>query len=400
MSLGISGVYQMRLKIGDIDVPITPNNVTRFEITEYLDRFLPTIYINFRDTSGFLTHLTHFDSRYNTLTVSFSNDSNIDAQKDIKFKVFRRKPESIVQMSNDVSINGVLDVKNIFSPNYERGWELKSIEEIINEISAEIGFTTTQINVGLTQPVSIVQPNWTNSQFLNYLCDNVACTNGDFAFFAFVDIPGFLKTRLNFMSLTNLLKQKSVQTFINLSEVKNSDDMPIYSYNIIDSYDLVAHLGIEKQTYGYFDYLTGEYITRTIDLEDADFVSLSNYYAYDSNDSIGGLSQNLIGTTNRFSLDYEPVARGNYYKKINSLVKIWIHSSGTNKINPGNIVKIIFPETSQGESISSYQYSGYWLVEQIKHTFGSTYITSLLLTRPGFDTDQTTTFVKAKKIKK
>jgi hypothetical protein len=85
---------------------------------------------------------------------------------------------------------------------------------------------------------------------------------------------------------------------------------------------------------------------------------------------------------------------------------MWIHSDGNNSVSPGNIVKVVFPETSQkdsisqSDSISSYQYSGFWLVEQVKHRFGSTYTTSLLLTRPGFDTDQTTTFVKAKSIKR
>lgn len=400
MSLSLLGNYNLRLSFGDTEVAITPEMLQRFEINFYLSKFLPVLYAELRDPIGFLTHLTPHDSRFNTITVSFSNRRDVTNPIDLKFKIFRRRPESVVEVSSVVHFEAFLDVKNLFSPNYERGWTDSTVSEIIGDIVNDLGVEVIRPMLGMSDIFSIVQPNWTNAQFLSYLCSRVKSGVGDFGFFAYVDIPMFTTTRFNFVSIVSLLKQKAKYTFVHSTETQ-TPDLPIYSYEIVDNFDLIANMGLSKQTYGYFNWPTGEYLNRDIELSEVTFDSLSQYIGYDSTDNIDGLSQNYIGRTNPLVSDYDTVARGNYYKKINSISKMWISTDGNPAINPGDVVKVIFKESNKDKnsSIFSYQYSGFWLVEHIKHHFGSTFITRVLLTRPGFDTDKETTFTRAPRVK-
>lgn len=400
MALGIKNVYQLRFRFGDTDVPVTPENMNRFQITMALDRLLPTLYVEFKDATGFLTHLTPYDDRYNVLNVTFANDMRPEDQTEVGFRIFRRKPNSVVGYSNYVLFQGFLNVPNCFSPNYERGWAETPVSTILTEIADDMGIKSDSLNLnlGLSNAISIVQPNWTNIQFLNYLASRIQSTVGDYGFFAYVDMPEFLKVRFNFMSLTTLVSRKPKYTFVAVPEIQTRDDFPIYKYQIIDNFDLIANMGIKQQSYGYFNWDTGTYVTDTIALEDVTFTSLSNYFAYDSNSNINGLSQNYIGRTNDLLSTYAPVSTGAYYKKINSLVKMIIVSDGNTRVVPGDTIKVVFPEILQGQSLLSYQYSGYWLVERVRHSFGSVFTTEYLLTRPGFDTDKDTSFVKAQKV--
>jgi hypothetical protein len=395
MSLGVSEVYQLRFQFGEQDVTITPASIKFFQIDLYLDRFLPTITCMLRDDSGFLTNLTPFDSRYNKMVVNFNNDTtNDDDAIDISFKIFRRKPKSIVQMSNNVLFHGILDIQNMFNPEYQNGWVNTNLDEIIESALDVTNFDETNIVTNVGSPQTVIQPHHTTAQFMTFLADNTKSDDGSSGFLTFTDLPGFLKTRFNFVSLSSLLKQQSTFTFLNSPQTSSANVYPIYDIKPMDNFDLISNMGVSQQSYGYFDYFTGKYIQRTIPLGSVDFKCLSEYFAYDSQDNIDGLSQSMVGVTNDFIKDYDAIARGNYYKKLNSLVKMWIVTSGNNQINPGSIITIIYPEVHDNVSIVSYQYSGDWLVERVRHNFGATYLTSLLLTRPGYDTDQSTTFVK------
>lgn len=410
MSSGVSQVYQLRFQIGEQDVSLTPSSMNTFEITEYIDRFLPTIYCDLNDSSGLITHLVNHDSRFNTLTVNFSNDSNPDTadgnQTDVTFKLFRRKPESVEGYANTVLFEGILNVENMFNPSVQRGWVNTSIADIIANVLDDTTFDEVNINVDVAALVNLCQPNWSNAQFLNYIAKYLKSDSGECGYLAYTDLPNFKTTRFNFVPLTALLKQQPKFTYLAAPTTSSSTEYPIFKSSMIDNYDLISHLGVSQQVYGYFDYVKGVYVQNTINITDVDFKSLSTYFAYDVQDNIPGLSQNYLGITDDFVLpiNYDGLARGAYYKKLNSLIKMNIVSIGNNQLSPGDIITVVFPETGDEDNITpknatiaSYQYSGNWLVERIKHQFGATYTNEILLTRPGFDSDLSTTFLKAPK---
>jgi len=74
---------------------------------------------------------------------------------------------------------------------------------------------------------------------------------------------------------------------------------------------------------------------------------------------------------------------------------MWITTIGLSNMTPGKVVQVFFPHGADAGNLYSYQYSGYWLVERVVHNIGDTFMTKLLLTRNGLDTDKETTLLKS-----
>ena len=417
--IGVLGNYLLRVQFGGVDVKITPESIGSIDIIEYIDKFLPSLNMVFRDSTGFLTHMLPIDNNYNKVTVTFANQTDLTQIKLMRFKLYRRHPESVNEESCTISMSGLLDTTNMFSPNYVRGWAFTSIKNIIGNIgNNDLGINYFDIEPGLDANVNIVQPNWTNAQFLNYLSDRVMASSKNVGHFVFVDSPandtdanktvevfqnkysiGEAKSRLNFRSIQSLITQPIVYSFI--ADTKPYHDcLPIYNYELIDNYEALGIMGVEQQSYGNYDFTNGVFNRNEVVLDDIDY-SLSEYYMHSDANETQGLSQEFLGRTTEFMPDYKRMARAKYLKKVNSLSMIWINVPGIPKINCGNIVKIVFLRGASSADIPfSYQYSGFWMVKRIVHHFADTYITRLLLSRPGIDYAGDTKFVKAKNWRK
>ena len=398
---GVAGNYYLRVQIGSQDILTNPQSFYALDVVEYIDRMLPAFTITFRDPTGFLTNKLFIDKSYSTMTLVFSNTVDATKSKDMKFRIYRRFPASYTGVANTITMTGLLDVPGLFSPTWQRGWNKKTISSILSQLATEMKIQNKDIDT-FTEPISLVQPNWSNATLLRYLASRVINSNRDGGMFAFIDTYAASTTnskwakgsaRLTFKSLNSFLKQPSKYTFQVTKEPPNNV-MPIYNFEGVDNFELVNIMGVEKQRYNYFDYDTGKQVDDELVLQDEEFKSLSKYIACDTALSEDGLSQDNCGRTNELVPDFEPVMRGKYFKKVNTLVKQWITTRGVTDIRCGDIIYIASapPDVSQ---MMNYQYTGYWMVERVVHHISSTYMTKLLITRPGIDTDQKTTLLKA-----
>ena len=77
------------------------------------------------------------------------------------------------------------------------------------------------------------------------------------------------------------------------------------------------------------------------------------------------------------------------------LVKMWITTQGIPNIVPGQVIQTFLSFDQEGGQLASYQFSGLWLVERVVHNFGDHFLTKLLLTRSGIDTDVDNTLLAA-----
>lgn len=417
MSIGISGQYLLRMSIGDVDILISPSTVLSISVVEYIDRLLPSFSMQLNDNTGFLTHILPLDTKYNYVTLAFADANHLELQKIMRFKIYQRFSDSVGTASNELSLCGLLDVKNMFAPQYERGWSNYTINNIIQYIgNTDLGIYDFDIDDGLDYILPVVQPNWPNALFLKYLQDRIKTSYGKCGFFTFVDVPttsyksgenigttlndyaiGDSKKCLHFRSISSLLENKVSYKFVADSK-EYEDCLPILNHKIVDNYEMINIGGTEKQRYGYFNYTDGEFAVEDIKLEDASFNFLSQYVTRGKDSDTEGLNQENLGRTSLLVPDFSVLAAAKYYKKINSLEKIWIDILGLSEIRCGQIIEIVFLQGAAGGALLSYQYAGYWLIERAVHYFSSTYITRLLLTRPGVDTDRETTLQPSPKV--
>jgi len=92
------------------------------------------------------------------------------------------------------------------------------------------------------------------------------------------------------------------------------------------------------------------------------------------------------------------LTKNSYQNRLVGLLKMWILVPGMANLTPDKTVSILFGTSA--ETISSHQYSGYWLVEKVIHMFGEKFMTRILLTRNGIDTDLMTTLVRPNILKR
>jgi len=313
------------------------------------------------------------------------------------FDIYRRKPGSDTSNPYGIyDIEGLLDVPGLFGPDYCRSFSGK-IKDSLQSISAnELKIKNTDISVGLDYTKTLLQPKWSNVQFLKYLKTNLIGKNNECGYKAFIKRQN-MKSYFVFKSLNEMIDSPVAYKFM-LSDRMFEDRLPIFSFYIFDNYKLNGVFASKRQAYSYFDYDTGTFVEGSEAVED--YKSLTDFYLIDKDDLEDSNAIIDTGTNNEFTNDFAGRVKGSYYNRLTNLVKMWINTEGLPNATPGQTVEIFFPHGMQAEALYSFQYSGYWLIEKVVHNLGDNFYTKLLLTRHGLDTDKETTLLSALSKKK
>ena len=390
------GNYHLIIKFGDVVVPLSTSILRELTIIQDLNKLLPEFRLCLDDASGLMTHIAPFDRNMSTVKIECALDSETEDKNDFGFLVYIREPGSNQSTpATDYDVTGFLDIEKLFAPDYSRGFS-GTISSTLETIAGELGADSTEIDVSLNYEKLIVQPSWTNAQLINYLQDNLIGINGEYGY------RGFMKVYKNkkifmFKSLTKMITDPISYKFI-LNDTPYEDQLPVFEYYIYDNYNLYGIFGVRQQRYGYYDYENSEYVTGVKDIQD--YTSLSDFFMVDKADPMDNNEMNETGRGNTFTPNFSTVAKTTYGNRLVNLVKMWITTQGLPNAVPGQTIQIFFPHGVANGDLYSYQYSGYWLVERVVHNLGDTFLTKLLLTRHGLDTDKKTSLLPATKKKK
>jgi len=287
----------------------------------------------------------------------------------------------------------LLDVDNIYSPSYCRAFN-QNVLTTLGTLAAEFG-VTLEGGASVNIKKNLIQASWSNIQFLNYLANNFEGAQRGAGYQTFLKrFNG--KTYLVFKNLEELMKDTIKYKFI-LRDTAYEDLYPILEYSMLDNYKLHTIFSAKTQRYGYFNYDTSTYVEARHSLED--FYSLTDFFLVDKDDNNESNISDTTGRTNDFTSDFDGQVRGSYHTRLNNSVKLWITTKGIPNICPGDTVGIFFPQGVIGDKMYSYQYSGFWLVQRVVHNVSDIFLTKLLLTRTGVDTDIKNTLIAATKKK-
>lgn len=391
------GSYHLLVKFGEVVVPLSTSMLRELTIIQDLNKLLPEFRFRFDDASGLATHIAPFDKNMNRVSIECAKDYDTDDKNIFEFKVYVREPKGGQSTPTaEYDISGLLDVDGLFVPSYSRahtGTIKSSLETLA---TGELGVDETDVGVPLAYEKTLLQPTWNNAQFLNYLENYLRGDNGEYGY------KCFIKTYKNkkifvFKSLSQMIQDQVSYKFI-LNDTPYEDQLPIYEYYIFDNYNLFGAFGMRTQSFSYFDYATSTYTTETENLDD--YLSLSDFFMIDKNDTTGNNEISDNGRSNDLTTNFLGRAKAEYGNRLISLAKMWITTESLPNAVPGQTVQVFFPHGATGDDLYSYQYSGYWLVERVVHNFGDAFVTKLLLTRHGLDTDKDTTLIPASKKKK
>jgi len=392
MQIGLGGNYLLRMRLCGIDIPTDPKSIREFRIVQDIDRFLPSFDIQLQDPSGIFTHQIPFDRGMSQLYVDTGLSGEEEDSNDYNFLVYRRAPEAGASSSMYYEMLGLLDTPKLFLPPYCRGWN-QSIKTTLETIAVELGADETVISDSLDYACNIIQPYWTNQQLLNYLKTNLQGSGGEANFYCYIKREKS-KSIFVFDHVASLINGSVKYQFV-VNDTALEGYYPIYDYNLQDNYMLYGLFGAKARSNGYFDYNSSEFVETRSTIQE--YLSLTDYFLVDNADSEDSNGSFCHGRSNEFTEDFKGRSKGDYFSQLTDLVKMSILTQGLPNIAPGVVVKIFFPQGVSTGNVYGYQYSGYWLVEKVIHTFGDTFRTRLLLTRNGVDTDKDTSLVVAQR---
>jgi len=390
MTIGIAGNYTLRMKFGESDIPLVPSGINEITIIQDMNRFLPSLYINMADPSGILTHIKPFDKEMSRINIEIGSLDASAVTNTFSFWTYRRFPDAISTTGMMYEMNALLNVPNLFNPTFTRG-----TKGMLGDILASIAYDEMAVDgvnfsPALAVEKTVLQPQWSNSDLFKYLKKTLGDELG-YAYkpFIYVTDSNFI---FSFRSLEDMSQSDPTYKFI-INDEPYKDYRAVSDYRIYDNYNVLGTKGVREQNYGYFDYEVGQWVAAQDNYRD--FFSLSDYIASDIQDPGEGQAIFDTGRTNEFSWNFLGRVRSEFYTRINDLTKLWITTWGIPNIVPGEVCKVLFAQGLMNGNLATYQYSGYWMIERVVHTFGDTFITKLLLTRAGIDTDQYTSLTPA-----
>lgn len=376
-------------------IPLSAANLRELTIVQDMNKFLPEFRMKIVDATGQLTHMLPIDDITSKIDIGFSQRSDNETQNHMTFDVYMFLPEGHQSSPAAIyDVEGLLHVSELLTNDFSRSFN-GTISETVKKIAKEIGVSEnfTHISPGLDYEKTLIQPYWTNIQFLRYLKERIEGINGEWGYKCFMyAYQG--RTHFEFKALSEMIKNSVKYKFI-LSDQPYQDQYPIFNYSIFGNSKIYTSLAGRIQSYAYFDYDTEEFKDEMSDAQE--YESLTDYFLIDQSGSDGSNYLNKLGRSTDFTSDFAGYVKNNYGNRLMDLAKLWITTQGLCNIVPGNVVQIFFPYADAGDNLASYQYSGYWLVERVVHNFGDHFLTKLLLTRNGIDTDVDNSLLPAAK---
>jgi len=381
---GLPGEYSLRVKFAnDDDLVLDPRGIRELSITHDLNRTLPSFRLKTEDGTGILSHFTSVDVT-RTITIEIGSKSGeLDPFVSYTFDDYRKFPNS-----NDIyDIEGLLSVPNVFSPSFCRSFS--SPKAAIEQVGADMGMDEVVVSSSLDYDRNIVQPDWSNATFLNYLSSTVVGASQEAGYYYFIRKED-QKLKLFFKHLGELVHSPVKYNFVVGSafetKTKKGDTVqyyPVWNYRVEENHLTVGIKGLTKRGYTYFDYDTGTFKYNEVNLDS--FPSCAEAFLISKDDDAGRFLDVDTGQTSAYTSDFVGQVKGTHYKRTNKLVRMWITSFGLGDLHSGDTILLKWTIGVLPNSEMEYQYQGYWMVEKVIHRFGMTWISEILLCRNGVD---------------
>jgi hypothetical protein len=362
--------------------------IKELTITQDVDRLLPTFKLVLRDATKVLAEITPYDKRLNSVMIELARGSDMTEANLFNFDVKRRMAES---PEDDYVIEGVLNANEMLTSHDRSKYFTGNVKTNIESIANNLGIVATEVGSSLSYEKSFLQPFWTDAKLLRFLKRELLGKNQESGYVCFIKVVKGEPT-LVFKSLDELLIE-SVKYKLLVSPKPYGDYVPVSEYRIFDNSQLVADLGAKKQSYDYFDYSTGAFVETNVSIQDCP--TLSEFLLFDGDRENDSILYTGIGRNTSFNPTYEGRVRNDFYRRANNFVHMWAGTWGLENVAPGDIVQVVFSEAFQQGNLFVYQHSGLWMVKRVVHLIGDTFLTNLLLTRAGIDTEIDTTLFES-----
>ena len=385
--MNFSGNYTLNVTIGGRTVPVYPQMIQEMTVTLDIDRLLPTFKMVLHDATHILSEIAPYDKTANVVGLEFTRSQDLSNLNLFEFDVKRRR----VLNGDTYEVEGLLRVPTLLTKQRSRVFsgDLKSkLESVVDE---DLGIKDTEVGSSLSIDKTFVQPSWTDARMFSYLKDNLLGNDGEAGYYCFIkNVRG--RQVFTFKSIDELFAGTVAANLI-VGYKAYEDFIPVSDHRIYDNSQLLADFGAAEQEYSYWDYTNGTCVTSSVSLSDCP--ALAEFYLVDSDRETDSLTLMGAGRSNDFSSNFQGRIKNMFFRKNTEAIHMWAGTWGLENVSPGDLVKVVFSEAMGHGEMFVYQNSGYWMVKRVVHILGSTFMSNLLLTRCGIDTENSTTLQEA-----
>lgn len=383
---------QFYLKL-ESDFPSQIRNVRLKGITiiETITSGSPMFILTFMDGQGDLitnTYISPNDIYYLTL----GNTADTAQKNSFSLSTNAAKSTNMHTTNTDNSIIFVSDKwEKMFKDTFSRSWRDDYYSTVASDIASEVGFK--KINVEQTDiKHNVIQPYWTNYQLLKWLMNHAKNSEGISGY----DMLFYINGDFGFKTYNSLFAQKPYDSYI-IGE-NSTQHKPILGFNIKQDYMPTLLQGGFGETYTYFDFESGEFVTGQAKQSQMNQTQLADWFflsqaqetapkqVYGARDTeVGNMAENRVTSVT------------------NAVQKMNVTIYGDPLIHIGDIINLIIHPNGDNSKIINEYYSGYWMISKVTHDIdfkNHQYITRLELSRSGINGKGITGLVKSQAGKK
>jgi hypothetical protein len=385
--VNFSGNYTLNVTIGGKTVPVYPQMIQEMTVTQDIDRLLPTFKMVLHDATHILSEIAPYDKTANVVGLEFTRSEDLSNLNLFEFDVKRRR----VLNGDTYEVEGLLRVPTLLTKQRSRVFTGDLKAKLESVASEDLGIKDMEVGSSLSIDKTFVQPSWTDARMFSYLKDNLLGNDGEAGYYCFIkNVRG--RQVFTFKSIDELFAGTVAANLI-VGYKAYEDFIPVSDHRIYDNSQLLADFGASQQDYSYWDYTNGQCVTSTVSLSDCP--ALSEFYLVDSDRETDSLMLMGAGRSNDFSSNFQGRIKNMFFRKNTEVIHMWAGTWGLENVSPGDLVRVVFSEAMGHGELFVYQNSGYWMVKRIVHILGSTFMSNLLLTRCGIDTENSTTLQEA-----
>lgn len=385
--------------------------VESITMNESLGLLIPTMIIDFVDGTGdFVNH-----NRLNTEAVyTLYFGRSMEDASETNFKIFNIQHGGGTQgRSNNMTFKVIFSHESwdgSISEKKSRGWNNIKFSEVVEEVVAEKGYDSVDVEESLRTMEQVLQINETDNQLI-YSIQSKAKPNSEDGHYEFC---GRLDNKFFFKSTYELIedgmeKYKSKDMVLlrlggqppqSMKEraYKENENVPVsfMGFGANESYSTTISEGASGIESSYYDWENRAYIKKGRSFSDINSTQLSEWSLI--REGVEKISKKIFG-----GRDFSVVDKAiNTLSKLSlSMQDVTINLEGQTEIHCGDIVEVIIPTTEDSETPYNEMYSGFYMVKDVQHLMtlkaATDFVSKLTLTRNGMDAKNMKGYVKSKK---
>ncbi len=374
---------------------------TGLTVTQSIGLLSPVVIATFIDLNGDLFNNVKPDAS-DVFLLKFAKSDNEVVEMRLKM-VNVELTGTVLGSTGNIEFRVTFMGENWFEMNTvckSRGWSNALLSNVVSDIASEGMYSELKIHPTSKRQGSIVQPNRTNKEMLNWVIDNAFSDANDGNYLFGVNLDGqffFKNIERHITEYRPRMRNGDIITFelfspsLNESETlaKKKDNVVVPAYFVGFSSEInyqksVSELGMGVNA-AYFDFETGKYKKSRVTVSNTDISSLSDVVGLYQEHTTSPKTV-YLGT----DVDCNKKLRARMAKNINNVLPIKIMTEGSTNVSIFDVVALDVNNTSQMSiTTKNLLYSGFYLVKNVVTSFSFkesvAVSSSLTLVRQGYN---------------